>query len=123
GPVQSDFLCPKRTTVDCNQSRTDPDIGGTGPDHLGPVFCSPRNQKRPVQTGFLVAMTKTELHLLKTQAKCNVTTIKCVMHVYIDVIIKIIWSYLSQFLTVFDEQNVKLKVIIVVTSLCNAHDA
>jgi hypothetical protein len=30
------------------------------------------------------AMTKTECHLLKTQAKSNVTTIKCVMHIYID---------------------------------------
>ncbi|KIJ97247.1 hypothetical protein K443DRAFT_47325, partial [Laccaria amethystina LaAM-08-1] len=47
-PVQSGFLHPKRATVDRNRSRTDPDIGGTGPDHLGPVFCGPRNQKRPV---------------------------------------------------------------------------
>ncbi|KIJ95315.1 hypothetical protein K443DRAFT_108947, partial [Laccaria amethystina LaAM-08-1] len=52
------FLRPKRATVDCNQSRTNPDIGGTGPDHLGPVFCSPHNQKRLVQTGFLVRACK-----------------------------------------------------------------
>ncbi|KIJ90754.1 hypothetical protein K443DRAFT_79241, partial [Laccaria amethystina LaAM-08-1] len=43
----------KRATVNRNWSRTNPDIGGTGPDHLGPVFCSPCSQKRPVQTGFL----------------------------------------------------------------------
>ncbi|KIK06257.1 hypothetical protein K443DRAFT_89772, partial [Laccaria amethystina LaAM-08-1] len=53
-PVRSGFLRPKRATVDRNRSRTDPDIAGTEPDHLGPVFCGPRNQKRLVQTGFLV---------------------------------------------------------------------
>ncbi|KIK05367.1 hypothetical protein K443DRAFT_91468, partial [Laccaria amethystina LaAM-08-1] len=53
--VQSGFLRPKHATVDRNRSRTDPDIGGTGQDHLGPVFCGPRNKKRPVQTGFLAA--------------------------------------------------------------------
>ncbi|KIJ97765.1 hypothetical protein K443DRAFT_105139, partial [Laccaria amethystina LaAM-08-1] len=58
GPVQSGFLRPKRATVDLNRSRTNPDITGTEPDHLGPVFCSPRNQKRPVQTGFLVRTCK-----------------------------------------------------------------
>ncbi|KIK04899.1 hypothetical protein K443DRAFT_92220, partial [Laccaria amethystina LaAM-08-1] len=58
GPVQSGFFHPKRATVDRNQSRTDPDIGGTGADHLGPVFCGPHNQKRLVQTGFLVRACK-----------------------------------------------------------------
>ncbi|KIJ97438.1 hypothetical protein K443DRAFT_105713, partial [Laccaria amethystina LaAM-08-1] len=58
GPVQSGFLRPKRATVDRNRSRTDPDIGGTGPDHLGPVFCGPRNKNRPVRTGFLVRACK-----------------------------------------------------------------
>jgi len=33
-PVQSGFLPPKQATMDCNQSRTDPDIVGTEPDHL-----------------------------------------------------------------------------------------
>jgi len=42
-PVQSGFLPPKRATVDRNRSRTDPDIMGTEPDHLGPVFCGPWN--------------------------------------------------------------------------------
>jgi len=42
-PVQSGFLPPKRATVNCNRSRTDPDIVGTEPDHLGPVFCGPWN--------------------------------------------------------------------------------
>ena len=42
-PVQSGFLPPKQATVDCNWSRTDPDIAGTELDHLGPVFCSPWN--------------------------------------------------------------------------------
>ena len=42
-PVQSGFLPPKRATIDCNRSRTNPDIAGTEPDHLGPVFCSPWN--------------------------------------------------------------------------------
>ncbi|KIK00834.1 hypothetical protein K443DRAFT_99722, partial [Laccaria amethystina LaAM-08-1] len=58
GPVQSGFLRPKRATVDLNRSRTDPDIAGTESDHLGPVFCGPRNQKRPVETGFLVRTCK-----------------------------------------------------------------
>ncbi|KIJ96728.1 hypothetical protein K443DRAFT_106777, partial [Laccaria amethystina LaAM-08-1] len=58
GLVQSGFLCPKHATVDHNWSRTDPDIGGTGPDHLGLVFCGPRNQKRLVQTSFLVRACK-----------------------------------------------------------------
>ncbi|KIK05242.1 hypothetical protein K443DRAFT_91612, partial [Laccaria amethystina LaAM-08-1] len=52
GPVQSGFLHPKRATVDLNRSTTDPDIAGTEPDHLGPVFCGPRNQKRSVQPVF-----------------------------------------------------------------------
>jgi len=42
-PVQSGFLPPKQATMNHNQSRTDPDIVGTEPDHLGPVFCSPWN--------------------------------------------------------------------------------
>ncbi|EDR10684.1 uncharacterized protein LACBIDRAFT_315324 [Laccaria bicolor S238N-H82] len=41
GSVQSGFLPQKRATVDRNQSRTDPDIEGTEPNHLGPVFCGP----------------------------------------------------------------------------------
>jgi len=52
--VQSSFFPPKWATIDHNQSRTDPDIVGTEPDHLGPVFCSPWNWFRPVQTGFFV---------------------------------------------------------------------
>jgi hypothetical protein len=31
-----------------------------------------------------MTMAKIELHLLKAQAKCNLTTIKYVMHAYID---------------------------------------
>ncbi|KIK01536.1 hypothetical protein K443DRAFT_98463, partial [Laccaria amethystina LaAM-08-1] len=58
GPVQSVFLRPKRATMDRNRSRTNPDIAGTEPDHLGPVFCGPRNQKRLVQTGFLLRTCK-----------------------------------------------------------------
>ena len=41
--VQSGFFPPKQTTMNCNWSRTDPDIVGTKPDHLGLVFCSPWN--------------------------------------------------------------------------------
>jgi len=52
--VQSGFLPPKQATVNCNQSRTDPNIVGTKLDHLGPVFCSPWNWFRLVQTGFFV---------------------------------------------------------------------
>ena len=37
------FAPPKRATIDRNQSRTDPDIAGTEPDHLGLVFCGPWN--------------------------------------------------------------------------------
>jgi len=36
--VQSGFLPPKWATMNCNQSRTNPDIVGTEPDHLGLVF-------------------------------------------------------------------------------------
>ncbi|EDR10228.1 uncharacterized protein LACBIDRAFT_316891 [Laccaria bicolor S238N-H82] len=50
--VQSGFLPPKCATVDRNQSRTNPDIEGTEPNHLGPVFCSLWSQFRPIQTGF-----------------------------------------------------------------------
>ncbi|EDR00302.1 uncharacterized protein LACBIDRAFT_314428 [Laccaria bicolor S238N-H82] len=46
------FLPPQRATVDCNWSRIDPDIEGTKPNHLGPVFCSLWSQFRPIQTGF-----------------------------------------------------------------------
>ena len=53
-PVQSGFLPPKWATVNHNQSRTNPDIVGTEPDHLGPVFCGPWNWFRPIQTGFFV---------------------------------------------------------------------
>jgi len=53
-PVQSGFLPPKQATMNCKWSKTDPDIVGTKPDHLGPVFCSPWNWFRPVHTGFFV---------------------------------------------------------------------
>ena len=52
GPVQSGFLPPKWATVDRNRSRTNPDIEGTEPNHLGLVFCGPWCQFRPIQTGF-----------------------------------------------------------------------
>ena len=42
-PVQSGFLPQKWANVDRNRSRINPDIAGTEPDHLGPVFCSPWN--------------------------------------------------------------------------------
>ena len=48
GPVQSGFLPQKRATVDRNQPRTNPDIEGTEPNHLGPVFCGPWCRFRPV---------------------------------------------------------------------------
>ena len=48
GPVQSGFLPQKRATVDRNRSRTNPDIEGTEPNHLGPVFCGPWCRLRPV---------------------------------------------------------------------------
>ena len=35
---------------------------------------------------------------------------------------KWIWLYLSQFLTVFDEPKTQLKVINVVTTVCNTRD-
>ena len=54
GPVQSGFLTSKWGNRNRNRSRTDPDIGWTEPDRLGPVFCSPWTEKRPVQTGFLM---------------------------------------------------------------------
>ncbi|KIK01534.1 hypothetical protein K443DRAFT_98455, partial [Laccaria amethystina LaAM-08-1] len=38
GLFQSSFLPPKWATMDHNLSMTDPDIEGTGPDHLGLVF-------------------------------------------------------------------------------------
>jgi hypothetical protein len=50
--VQSGFLPPKRATVDRNQSRTDPHIAGTEPDHLGPVYFGPWDRFKPIQTGF-----------------------------------------------------------------------
>jgi hypothetical protein len=37
-------------------------------------------------------------------------------------VLKWIWLYLSQSLTVFDEPRVKFKVIIMVTSICNSRD-
>ena len=52
GSVQSGFLPPKRATVDRNQSRTDPNIEVTKPNHRGPVFCGPWHQFRLIQTGF-----------------------------------------------------------------------
>ena len=48
GPVQSGFLPQKWATVDRNRSRTNPDIEGTEPNHLGPVFCGPWCRFRPV---------------------------------------------------------------------------
>ncbi|EDR07436.1 uncharacterized protein LACBIDRAFT_298627 [Laccaria bicolor S238N-H82] len=50
--VQSGFLPPKRATVDRNRSRTDPDIEGTEPNHLGPVYFGLWSRFRPIQTGF-----------------------------------------------------------------------
>ncbi|EDQ98674.1 uncharacterized protein LACBIDRAFT_298329 [Laccaria bicolor S238N-H82] len=49
--VQSSFLPPKRATVDRNQSRTDPDIEGTEPNHLRPAFAvygAGSDRSRPV---------------------------------------------------------------------------
>ncbi|EDQ99183.1 uncharacterized protein LACBIDRAFT_317469 [Laccaria bicolor S238N-H82] len=54
GPVQSGFLPRKQATMDRNRSRTDPDIEGTEPNHLGPVFCGPWTVFKPIQTGFFV---------------------------------------------------------------------
>jgi hypothetical protein len=50
--VQSGFLPPKRATVDRNRSRTDPNIAGTEPDHLGPVYFGPWDRFKLIQTGF-----------------------------------------------------------------------
>ncbi|EDQ99196.1 uncharacterized protein LACBIDRAFT_317458 [Laccaria bicolor S238N-H82] len=50
--VQSGFLPPKRATADRNRSRTDPDIEGTEPNHLGPVYFGLWSRFRPIQTGF-----------------------------------------------------------------------
>ncbi|EDR07752.1 uncharacterized protein LACBIDRAFT_327705 [Laccaria bicolor S238N-H82] len=52
GLVQSGFLPQKQATVDCNRSRTDPDVEGTELDHVGPVFCGPWTALKPIQTGF-----------------------------------------------------------------------
>ena len=52
GSVQSSFLPPKHTTMDSNQSRTNPNIEWTKPNHLGPVFCGPCHWFRPIKTGF-----------------------------------------------------------------------
>ncbi|EDR02720.1 uncharacterized protein LACBIDRAFT_308321 [Laccaria bicolor S238N-H82] len=49
---RSGFLPPKHATVDRNRSRTNPDIEGTEPNHLGPVFFGLWSQFRPIQTGF-----------------------------------------------------------------------
>ena len=38
------------------------------------------------------------------------------------VVQKWIWLYLSQFLTIVDESKTQLKVISVVTRVCNTHD-
>jgi hypothetical protein len=46
---------------------------------LGDDLLVLRNEKQDVYI-LLLAMTKTKLHLLKMQAKCNVTTINYVMH-------------------------------------------
>ncbi|KIK01573.1 hypothetical protein K443DRAFT_98334, partial [Laccaria amethystina LaAM-08-1] len=48
--VQSGFLPPKWATVDRNRSRTDPNIAGTEPDHLGPVYFGPWDRFKPTQT-------------------------------------------------------------------------
>jgi hypothetical protein len=48
GSVQSRFLLMKCNIVDHNWSRTNPNIAGT--EHLGPVFCSPLNQKKVIHT-------------------------------------------------------------------------
>ncbi|KIJ95189.1 hypothetical protein K443DRAFT_109195, partial [Laccaria amethystina LaAM-08-1] len=42
------FLPPKWATVDRNWSRTDPNIAGTEPDHLGPVYFGPCDRFKPV---------------------------------------------------------------------------
>ncbi|KAF8233488.1 hypothetical protein L208DRAFT_1266289, partial [Tricholoma matsutake] len=49
------FLTSKWGNHNCSQSRTNPDIGGTEPDHLGLVYCGPWTGKRLVWTSFLVA--------------------------------------------------------------------
>ncbi|KAF8224367.1 hypothetical protein L208DRAFT_1311956, partial [Tricholoma matsutake] len=84
GPVWSGFRLPNGATGNRNRSRTDPDIGGLQLDPLGPVLIGPWTEKRLVWTGLLsfdVAMTETELHLLKMRAKWNVTTISYVRHI------------------------------------------
>ncbi|EDR06661.1 uncharacterized protein LACBIDRAFT_328537 [Laccaria bicolor S238N-H82] len=51
GLVQSGSLPRKQATADRNRSRTNPDIEGTKPDHLGPVFCGPWTAFKLIQTG------------------------------------------------------------------------
>ncbi|EDR07021.1 uncharacterized protein LACBIDRAFT_328279 [Laccaria bicolor S238N-H82] len=128
GLVQSGFLPRKQAATDHNRSRTNPDIEGTEPDHLRPVFCSLWTVFKPIQTGFFAKTYKyPSFHqflrnLMKTQAKCNVATMqndeslselelksfwyKLHKQVFVP---KWIWLYLSQFLTVFDEPKTQLK--------------
>ena len=50
---QNEDDCPQRKAT-THKQRTDPDIEGTKPNHLGPVFCGPWCQFRLIQTGFFV---------------------------------------------------------------------
>ena len=56
GSVQSCFLPSKCTT--------DPNIEGTKPNHLEPVFCHPWHQFRLIQTGFLHKICHTYINHL-----------------------------------------------------------
>ena len=57
------FFSPKTSNVDQNWLRTDPDIGGTKPDHLGPVFFSPWNWFRPVSLHQICCININHLYL------------------------------------------------------------
>ncbi|KIK05317.1 hypothetical protein K443DRAFT_91593, partial [Laccaria amethystina LaAM-08-1] len=87
-------------------------------DHLGLVFCSPCNQKKLVQTGFLVRACKYPLFNQFLRAYSATGLQGTTHHDQVGKACHILWnslSYLSQFLTVFYEPRVKLKVITVVT--------
>ncbi|KAF8228634.1 hypothetical protein L208DRAFT_1290457, partial [Tricholoma matsutake] len=101
---------PNGATSNHNRSRTDPDTGGLQPDPLGPVLIGPWTKKRLIRTSFLSSLQNINLFMRILQM-CLIITIRLILSWRSDgAMHKCFWSYLNQFLTVFDDPGTKSEV-------------
>ncbi|KAF8236916.1 hypothetical protein L208DRAFT_1250053, partial [Tricholoma matsutake] len=113
-------------TSNRNQSRTDPDIGGPQLDPLGPVLIGPWTEKRLVWTGLFLHTHTSDvidvaIHVwlygilaLLNPIRPDSSVGQSIWYICSDttkiLIQKCFWSYLNQFLTIFDDPGTESEV-------------